>query len=66
MIYLDPPYKLNLINDSIKRILEYNLLNKDGILVCEYETENIDCDLELIKEKRYGTTYVKIYKNINK
>lgn len=66
IIFLDPPYKLNLINDSIKRILEYNLLNKDGILVCEYETENIDCDLELIKEKRYGTTYVKIYKNINK
>ena len=66
IIFLDPPYKLNLINDSIKRILEYSLLNKDGILVCEYETENIDCDLKLLKEKRYGTTYVKIYKNINK
>ena len=63
LIFIDPPYKLNLINNSIKKILEYNLLNKDGIMICEYEDEVIDCNLELIKGKRYGTTYIKIYKN---
>lgn len=63
LIFLDPPYKLNLINDSINKILEYNLLNKDGLIICEYEIEDIDCNLNLIKEKKYGTTYIKIYKN---
>lgn len=63
LIFLDPPYKLNLINDSINKILEYNLLNKNGLIVCEYESELIECNLELFREKKYGSTYVKIYKN---
>ena len=63
LIFLDPPYKLNLISDCIKKILEYKILNKNGLIICEYESENIYCDLELIKEKKYGTTYIKIYKN---
>ena len=64
LIFLDPPYKLNLINDSINKILEYNLLNKNGLIVCEYESELVECNLELIKEKKYGTTYVKVYKKL--
>ena len=63
LVFLDPPYKLNIINDSIKKILEYDLLNKNGLIICEYEEELVECDLELIKEKKYGTTYVKIYRN---
>ena len=63
IIFIDPPYKLNLINNSINKILEYDLLNKNGLIICEYEHEEIKCNLELIKEKKYGTTYVKIYKN---
>lgn len=63
IIFLDPPYSDYLINPSIGKILEYNLLNKDGIIVCEYETENINCDLNLIKEKKYGSKKIKIFKN---
>ena len=63
LIFLDPPYKLNLINDTIQKILDYNLINSNGLIICEYEKENIKCDLKLIKEKKYGTTYIKIYKN---
>ena len=63
LVFLDPPYKLNIINDSIKKILEYDLLNKNGLIICEYEEELVECDLELFKEKKYGTTYVKIYRN---
>lgn len=63
IIFLDPPYSDYLINPSIEKILEYNLLNKDGIIVCEYETENINCDLNLIKEKKYGSKKIKIFKN---
>ena len=63
IIFLDPPYKFKLINDSINKIYEYDLLNKGGIIVCEYEIENVDTDYyTLIKEKRYGSKFVKIYK----
>lgn len=63
VIFLDPPYKDNLITPSIKKIIELNMLNKDGIIVCEYENEDIKCDLKLIKDKKYGSKKVKIYKN---
>ena len=63
IIFLDPPYKLNLINDCINKIYEYNLLNNEGIIVCEYEKENINTDkYKLIKEKKYGSKSIKIYK----
>ena len=63
IIILDPPYALNLINDCINKIYEYDLLNDGGIIVCEYETENVNTDLfELIKEKKYSSKYVRIYR----
>ena len=62
IIFLDPPYKLNLINQCLEIIVEYNLLNKNGIVVCEYETEEIKNDnLKLIKDKKYGSKKIKIY-----
>lgn len=63
IIFLDPPYKLNYIVPSVNLILEYGLLNDDGIIICEYENEIIDIDnLDLYKEKRYGSKNIKIYK----
>ena len=62
IIFLDPPYKLNLINDCLNKIYEYNLLNKNGIIVCEYEDENVQSNyFELYKEKKYGTKNIKIF-----
>lgn len=65
IIFLDPPYKFNLINNCIDLILKNNLLNDNGIIVCEYENEVIIDKLELIKEKKYGSKNIKIYKNSN-
>ena len=62
IIFLDPPYKLNLINDCLEKIVEYNLLNENGIIVCEYETEIIENNtLKLIKDKKYGSKKIKIF-----
>ena len=62
IIFLDPPYKLNLINDCLDKIIKYNLLNKDGIIVCEYENEDIENDkLNLIKDRKYGSKNIKIF-----
>lgn len=62
IIFLDPPYELNLISLSIKLILKNNLLNENGLIICEYEKEKIEFDLEIIKEKKYGSTNIRIYK----
>ncbi len=63
IIFLDPPYKNNLLNKSLKYIEEYELLNDGGIVVCEYETERPITNLKLIKEKKYGTKFVQIFRN---
>lgn len=63
VIFLDPPYKLNLINKSIELIEDYHLLNNDGIIVCEYESEQIISNYAIIKEKKYGSKNIRIYKN---
>ena len=62
IIFLDPPYDLLLITKSIETLMKYELLNKDAYIVCEYTKENIDCNLEIIKEKKYGDKFIKIYK----
>lgn len=62
IIFLDPPYKLNLINECLNEIIEYNLLSDNGIIVCEYEAENVENNrLKLIKYKEYGTKKIKIF-----
>lgn len=61
-IFLDPPYSLNLINSILTSIKEYDLLKEHGFVICEYENEVVDTELfQLIKERRYGSKYIKIY-----
>lgn len=63
IVFLDPPYKMNLINDCLNKIYEYKLLNENGIIVCEYENESVNNDnFELLKYKKYGNKKVSIYK----
>lgn len=62
IIFLDPPYKANLINKSINIIIENDLLNENGLIICEYENEHIDDVYNLIKEKKYGPKTIKIFK----
>ncbi len=64
IIILDPPYKLNLINDIIGYIYDNNLLNKNGIIMCEYEDEILKNNFfSLFKYKKYGAKNVSIYIN---
>ena len=63
IIFLDPPYKMNLINKSLEIIENRDLIKKDGLIICEYETEDIKCDLKILKEKKYGSKKIIIYKN---
>ena len=64
IIFLDPPYKYNLINKSIEFIVENKMLNENGIIDCEYEIEEIkNYNLEELKDKKYGSKKIKILKN---
>lgn len=65
IIFLDPPYNLECLDNIITLIIEYNLLNEDGIIICEYEFDNFKenySGLELEKEKKYGYKNIKIYR----
>lgn len=65
LIILDPPYKMNLINNCLDKIYEYDLLNSNGIIICEFETEIVTTDyFELLKEKKYGSKMIRIYKRV--
>lgn len=67
IIFIDPPYGKIKIKTVINEILKYDILNKNAIIVCEYEDEILDENygfLSLIKYRKYGRTYISIYKNI--
>ena len=66
IIFLDPPYKDDYIDNSIKYLLDNNMINKNGIIVCEFEN-NIKLDyeeLEIKKEKKFGYKKIVIFKKI--
>ena len=67
IIFLDPPYKTNYIEESIKLISQFNILSDDGIIVCE--SDSIDKivytdDYKCIKDKKYGDKYIVILKKV--
>lgn len=63
IIYIDPPYKSHFISKAIDMIMEYNLLNEEGLIITESLDELIETNLEVYKEKKYGTKSIIIYKH---
>ncbi len=66
IIFIDPPYESDLYTKSLSAIKEAGILNDDGFIVLEYDTE-ITPDFsisgfELIKEKKYGRVKILIMK----
>lgn len=48
IIFLDPPYKLNLAIDSIKNLIKLDLINDDSLIVIE--TDEIERDMQELEE----------------
>ncbi len=65
IIFLDPPYHENILNKAISKIEELDILNKNGLLIAEFEEEKPICNYELLKEKKYGDKYINIYKKVS-
>lgn len=63
IIFLDPPYKLNIFEEIFLLVKEYSLLNDKGIIVCE-STNYFETNIyKKIKDRKYGDKYIVIYKN---
>lgn len=62
LIFLDPPYDLCLINECLEIIKNRQLLNNNGLIICEYEKEVINKIFEVKSQKKYGKTKVIIFK----
>ena len=65
IIFLDPPYFGGLIEKSINEIYNLNLLNKNGIIISEYDTkENMPKTIASIvryRDVNYGRTTVSFW-----
>ena len=60
IIFLDPPYDIDIAGESVKLILEYKLLNKDGIIIIETDQkereikELEEMNVEIYDTRKYG------------
>ncbi|MCX7885017.1 MAG: 16S rRNA (guanine(966)-N(2))-methyltransferase RsmD [Caloramator sp.] len=65
IIFLDPPYGKDLIIESLKNISHYNLLNNNGIIITEYDENDIIPDKieDLIKYRteKYGRVRISFW-----
>ncbi len=66
IIFLDPPYKYQIINEILAILLDKSLLNENALIICEMEKLEYfnHNNLSLYKEKKYGNKYVLIYRYI--
>ena len=65
LIFLDPPYKMDILNEIIEYIKNNELISNNGLIICEVDKLYLDIDYyQKIKEKKYGSKYIIIYKNV--
>ena len=66
LIYLDPPYNTDYIIESLKKIVEYDLLDENGIIIAETDDPNRvedlknieNLNLEIYDKRNYGRAYL--------
>ncbi len=67
LIFLDPPYKTNYIEESLKLISDLGLLSESGLIICE--SDSLDKivypnTFKCIKDKKYGDKYIVLLNNM--
>ncbi len=67
IVFLDPPYDSDFLEDALKRIESEGVLNEGGIVVAEHASgaslPEVLGKLTKIKSKRYGKIGISLYEN---
>ena len=65
IVFLDPPYRLNIVEEILQFLIENNMLNDNAIIVCQYVKGNYSPkeynELYVKKNYNYGVSEVTIY-----
>ena len=67
IIFVDPPYRYQIVEDILYTVLEYGLLNSNGILVLEFQYDKLLDTYDgyiCIKQKRFGDKFVYIFRKL--
>lgn len=66
LIFLDPPFKLEIMNDLLKELIDKAIISENGIIVCEVPLKQTVLDqyqdYYLYKDKKYGQSAIKMYR----
>ena len=62
LIFLDPPYALDLLEKAIESIAAFDILNENGIMVCESERDKLLPDLpaDRFAKREYNYSRIKL------
>ncbi len=64
IVYIDPPYKTDLVYESIKKLIELDLLNNESLIIIETDEEEriikqIDeLEVEIVNQRKYGRVHL--------
>lgn len=66
LIFLDPPYHTDLLENAIKKIAEIDILTENGIIICESPVEKnlpeLNAPYRKGREYRYGKIKLTVYR----
>jgi len=68
LIFFDPPHELKNIDQIIEKIVQFDILNQNGIMVCETKAETVLPEVaepyQKGREYRYGKTKITLYTRV--
>ena len=66
LVFLDPPYRTDLLENAIKKIAEIDMLTENGIIICESPADKVLPELphpyHTGREYRYGKIKITVYR----
>ena len=66
LIFLDPPYQTQLLENCVQAVVKFDILSEHGIMVCESAVEKtlpeLPAPYEKGREYRYGKIKLTVYR----
>lgn len=66
LVFLDPPYQMDLLENAIKKIAEIDMLTENGIIICESPADRrlpaLAAPYEKGRDYRYGKIKLTLYR----